>query len=80
MHSIKLLISDKVYDKFMWLLKKFSKDEVQIITEEGQDYNKTKKYLENELKEMDSGEASFYTIEEAEKKIEDNIRKHEDNS
>jgi hypothetical protein len=80
MHSIKLLISDKVYDKFMWLLKKFSKDEVQIITEEGQDHQKTKKYLENELKEMDSGEASFYTIEEAEKKIEDNIRKHEDNS
>ncbi|MEF8811948.1 MAG: hypothetical protein V5A47_13565 [Bacteroidales bacterium] len=71
MHSVKLLISDKVYDKFMWLLKKFSKDEVQIIAEEEKDYHQTKKYLENELKQMDSGQAKFYTLEEAEKKLED---------
>ncbi len=78
MHSVKLIISDKVYDRIMSLLKKFSTNEVQIITE-NEDFQNTKKYLENELKEMDAGNASFYSLEEFEKKLEDNIRKHEDN-
>ena len=78
MHSIRLLISDKVYDRIMWLLKKFSKDEVRIVTEED-DFQLTQQYLEKELNEMDSGKASFYSLDEAEKKLENTIRKHEDN-
>ena len=78
MQSIRLLINDKIYDRIMWLLKKFSKDEVKIITEED-DFQLTKEYLEKELKDMDSGKASFYSMEEAENKLEHTIRKHEDN-
>jgi hypothetical protein len=62
----------------MWLLKKFSKDELRIVTEED-DFQLAKQYLEKELNEMDSGKASFYSLDEAEKKLENTIRKHEDN-
>jgi len=77
MQSIRLLINDKIYDRIMWLLKKFSNDEVKIITEED-DFQLTKEYLEKELNDMDSGKASFYSLEETENKLEHTIRKHED--
>jgi hypothetical protein len=34
MHTLKLKIDDKVYDKLIWLLGKFTKDEVEIIMDE----------------------------------------------
>jgi len=76
MQSIRLLINDKIYDRIMWLLKKFSKDEVKIITEE-EDFQLTKEYLEKELNEMDNGKASYYSLEESERKLKNTISKHE---
>jgi hypothetical protein len=77
MHSIRRLIGDKVYDRIMWLLKKFSKDKVRIVIEED-DFQLTQQYLEKELNEMDTGKASFYSLDEAEMKLEDTICKYED--
>jgi hypothetical protein len=77
MHTLKLKINDQVYDKFIWLLEKFTKDEVEIIMDES-NFNGTKKYLDAELDEITSGKAKFFTVNEAEQRLENLIKKHED--
>ena len=77
MHTIKLKIDDRVYDKLIWLLGKFTKDELEIVIEEP-DFTKTKKHLEIELDDILSDKANFLTVNETEQKLENLIRKHED--
>ena len=77
MHTIKLKIEDKVYEKLIWLLSKFTKDEVEIILEESS-FTETKKYLETELDEILRDKADFLTLNETEQRLENLIRKHED--
>ncbi len=77
MHTIKLKIEDNVYDKLIWLLSKFTKDEVEIILEESS-FTETKKYLETELDEILKDKADFLTVNDTEQRLENLIRKHED--
>lgn len=77
MHTVKLKVSDRVYDKFIWFLSKFSKDEVEIIPETS-DFAKIKEYLAGELDEITNGKANFIVMEDAEEKIDSIIKKHED--
>jgi len=77
MHTIKLKIDDRVYDKLIWLLGKFTKDELEIVIEEPT-FTETKKHLEIELDEILSDKANFLTVNETEQKLENLIRKHED--
>ena len=76
MHTLKLKIDDQVYDKFIRLLDKFTKEEVEIIMDES-NFNETKKYLDAELDEITSGKAKFFTVNEAEHRLENLIIKHE---
>jgi len=68
MHTIQLKISEKVYDKFIWLLSKFNKDEVEIVSESS-DFNETKDYLQQELNEIESGKANFISQQEFEDRL-----------
>lgn len=77
MHTLKLKINDQVYDKLIWLLGKFTKDEVEIIMDES-NFDETKKYLDAELDEIKSGKAKFFAVNEAEQRLENLIKKHED--
>jgi hypothetical protein len=79
MHSIRLKISDKIYDNVLWWLSKFSKDEVEIIIENSdeQTFEENKKYLSEELNEILDGSAKFLSEEEAEYRLEKVIKKHE---
>ena len=77
MHTLKLKIDDKVYNQFLTLLSKFSKEEIEIVQDESQ-YSETKKYLDAELDEIKSGKAKFFTVNEAEQRLENLIKKHED--
>jgi hypothetical protein len=79
MHTIKLKVSEKVYENFLWLLKRFREDEVEIIHEDPGFYE-TKKQLEGELAAIKKGEANFSSLEEADQRLEETIRKHEDPS
>ncbi len=72
MHTIQLKINDKVYDKFLWLLSKFTKDEIEIINEE-QDFISTQKYLQKELEEIENGQAKFISQKEMEKRLDQTI-------
>ncbi len=76
MHTIKLKISDKVYDKLLWLLSKFNKDEVEIVSDVDI-FAETQNYLEKELNEIFNGEATFHSLEEFDEKLEDSIRANE---
>lgn len=77
MQTLKLKINDQVYDKLIGLLSKFSHDEVEIIIEEP-NFAETKKYLDAELAEITNGNANFLTVNEAEQRLENMIRKHKD--
>jgi len=76
MHTIRLKVNDKIYDKLLWLLSKFSKDEIEIMVENST-VNNDQKYLEKELEEIISGEAKFLGVEEAEERLDNRIKKHE---
>lgn len=77
MQTIRLKISDKVYDQFLSFLKEFKKEDIQII-EDAQDFLEHKKYLENELQEIENGNAIFLEEDEVYKRLDHVIRTHED--
>lgn len=63
MHTIQLKINDKVYDRFILLLSKFNKEEVEIVSED-QDFASNMIYLQKELDEIQSGNANFISQRE----------------
>jgi hypothetical protein len=76
MHTLKLKVHDKVYDKLIWLLSKFNKEEIEIIPESS-DFASNKKYLDSELNDILTGKANFIEMDEAEQRLEKVIKKHE---
>jgi hypothetical protein len=76
MQTIHLKIDDSVYEKVMWLLEKFSKDEVEIIGD-NESFSSVKAYLQAELEDLNSGKAEFLDIDQAETYLENIVRKHE---
>ena len=68
MPTIKLKISDKVYDKFIWLLSKFNKEEIEIVSETS-DFKSTQNYLQKELEEIESGKANFLSQQDFENRL-----------
>lgn len=76
MQTIRLRINEKIYDKLIWFLSKFSKDEIEIIPE-NEEYIRNRKYLSGELDEIIHGKATFLEMNEAESKLENVIKKYE---
>ena len=68
MYTIQLKISDKVYDKFIWLLSKFNKEEIEIVSEQT-DFISTKNYLNKELTEIENGNANFISQTDFENRL-----------
>ena len=77
MHTIKLKISDPVYEQLLGLLSKFNKEEVEILSNDDE-FTETKKYLEKELEEINTNKATFLTVKETEIRLESLINKYED--
>jgi len=77
MQIVRLRVNERIYDRFIWLLSKFSKDEVEIIPE-SEDYNLNQKYLAGELDDISSGKAIFLELNDVEQRLEKVIKKHED--
>ncbi|QHI36298.1 hypothetical protein IMCC3317_16580 [Kordia antarctica] len=68
MRTIQLKINDKVYDKFIWLLSKFNKEEIEIVSD-ASDFTATQNYLHNELNEIESGKANFISQQDFEDRL-----------
>jgi len=76
MRTLTLQVNEKIYDKLLWLLSKFSKDEVEILVENST-FDADKNYLEKELNDIINGDARFIGGEETEERLEKIIRPHE---
>ena len=72
MHTIQLKINDKVYEKFLWLLSKFNKNEIEIINEDKY-FTSTKNYLQKELNEIKNGNAKFISQSDMEIRLNEII-------
>jgi hypothetical protein len=68
MQTIRLQVNESVYEKLMWLLSKFSKDELEIISEPAE-FEKNRQYLVAEMEEILEGKAVFLDFEQAEKRL-----------
>ena len=62
MHTIKLNVSDSIYNELIVLLTRFSKEEVEIISD-NENFTASKNYLHRELEDLKSGKATFYTVD-----------------
>lgn len=76
MQTVRLKINDKVYDKVMWLLSKFNRNEIEIIPDDPS-YIEYQEYLQNELDEINDGKAKFQSIYELEARLDDVIKNRE---
>jgi hypothetical protein len=76
MQTITLRIDSSIYDRLMSMLGTFGKDELEVVTTDDR-FEADKRYLASELEKIDQGKARFYTIEEAEERLEALYRKHE---
>lgn len=63
MKTLKLEISNKIYDKVLRLLQQFNPEDVKVIDA---DYSE-KEYLQKTLEDIDNGNAEFISIEELDK-------------
>ena len=68
MLTIRLQVHEAIYDKLMWLLGKFSREEIQIMPEPD-NFEKNRQYLVSEMEEILSGNAEFLDIKESEKRL-----------
>ena len=75
MHTARLKINDKIYDRLLWLFSKFDKEEVEIISDDI-DFFSTQKYLQQELDEIKSGQAVFFSQEELDSRLDRQIEKN----
>lgn len=69
MHTLRLKVNDKIYDKLLWLLGKFNKDEIEIIADTS-DFTNNQKYLTQEYSEILNGTANFIGMDETEQRLE----------
>jgi len=69
MHRIELKINDKVYERFLWLLSKFNKEEVEIISD-SQDFHSIQEHLQKELDDIQGGNAKFISQSDLEKRLD----------
>ena len=74
MKTIELKVNKKIYDKLMWLLGQFKSEDLIIIDKKTIDKN----YLDNQLNEIDNGDAEFLTLDQLDLMLDERIKKHED--
>ncbi len=76
MQTIRLRINDKIYKHLMWFLKRFNKEELQVIREDDE-FLSIQEYLNKELEKIENGTSEFLTIEQLDDELETTIRSYE---
>jgi hypothetical protein len=77
MQTIRMMVSDKVFDNLMWFLSRFNADEIQVI-KESNEYVSVQNYLQHELNQLEEGKIEYLTLEALDQQLEETINKHED--
>ena len=77
MQTIRLRVNDTIFQQLMWFLKRFSKNEIEVINE-NEEYLSIQEYLINELDNINNGKAEFINFNQLDQELESTIRKYED--
>ena len=76
MQTIRLRVNDKIYDRLMWLLERFNKEEIQVIRE-NDEFVSVREYLTKELENIENGTAKLVSVDQLDNELETTIKKHE---
>jgi len=76
MQTIRLRVNDKIYHHLMWFLGRFSKEEIQVISE-NDEFISLQEYLKKELSKVENGNVEYISIDQLNNILEDTIKKHE---
>ncbi len=76
MHTIRLRINEKIFQNFIWLLGRFSNEEIQIIQEDDQ-FRSTQDFLKNELYKLEKGEEELFDLNDIDRELERTIKNYE---
>ncbi len=77
MQTIRLRVNDSIFQQLMWFLKRFSKNEIEVISE-NDEYFSIQEYLKKELEKIENGTAEFISFNQLDEELESTIRKYED--
>ena len=77
MQTIRLRVNDTIFQQLMWFLKRFSKNEIEVINE-NEEYLSVQEYLKKELEDIENGTAEFISFNQLDQELETTIRKYED--
>ena len=77
MRILRINVNESIYHNLLWFLKRFGKDELQVI-DEGDELLSVQSYLDNELQKVEEGSAEYMSLKELSVETEKTIRKHED--
>lgn len=72
MHTVKLKISDKVYEKFLNALSEFSSEDITVILNKDEKSD-IQEYLEKELQLLNSGKSNLLSQDEFERRLNEII-------
>lgn len=76
MQTIRLRINDKIYKHLMWLLSRFTTDEIQVIREDDE-FISVSEYLRKELAEIENGTTEFVSIDYMDNELDKTLKKYE---
>ena len=76
MQTIRLRVNDKIYKHLMWFLRRFNKEEIQVIRENNE-FLSIQEYLNKELEKIENGTAEFMNIDQLDDELETTIQNYE---
>lgn len=76
MQTIRLRVNDKIYKYLMWFLRRFNKEEIQVIRETDE-FLSIQEYLNKELEKIENGTAEFTNIDQLDNELETTIKTYE---
>ncbi len=76
MQTIRLRVDDKIYKHLMWFLRRFNKEEIQVIRETNE-FLSIQEYLNKELEKIENGTAEFTSIDQLDSELETTIQNYE---
>ncbi|MFW5758206.1 MAG: tRNA pseudouridine synthase A [Bacteroidota bacterium] len=77
MQTIRLRVNDSIFQQLMWFLKRFDKNEIEVINE-NEEYLSIQEYLKKELENIENETADFISFNQLDEELESTIRKYED--
>ncbi len=78
MQIIRLRVNEKIIGNLLSLLSGFSKEEIEIITED-EEFVSVQNYLKAELRRLEEGKATYITLEDLDRALEKKIKGYENN-